>query len=384
MVLPFQMGAFMPEIRHVHDVIVIGGGLAGSALAVLLARAGKDILLLEKETAPHHKVCGEFLRKEAADDLRLFDIELENLGAQKIHSLRLINGEESITGKLPSSGWSLSRFVLDEALLQKAKEAGATVRRGQSVKDFSRKDNIWQVEISKQPLQHSRNIFLATGKHDLHHWKREIRRPEKADFIGFKMYYSLSPDQLEALTGHTEIILLGGGGYAGLQRVENNHANLCFLIGKADFINCEKNLDILLEDPKRQSPHLARRLDGAQALWTRPQSIYPIPYGYIDTSAAQPGLFRLGDQKAVIQSFAGNGMAMAIRGAMTAAEIYMAGGGSAQYNASLQRAFQRPLGNAQILAQLASKPYFKKAIFRAVQKFPSLLEKVYHYTGVSP
>lgn len=369
----------MPEITHIHDGIVIGGGLAGSALAILLARAGKDILLLEKEVAPHHKVCGEFLSQKAVDYLRLLDIEPENLGAHHIHSLRLISGEDSVTRKLPTPGWSLSRFVLDEALLQKAKEAGAAIQRGHNVRDFSQKDNIWEVEISKQSPQRSHNIFLATGKHDLRHWKRERSRSEEADFIGFKMHYSLSPDQFNALSGHTEITLLDGG-YAGLQPIENNRANLCFLVRKADFIHCGKHWDILLKGLKRQSSHMARRLEGTQALWAKPQSIYPIPYGYIDTSAPRPGLYRLGDQKAIIHSFAGDGMAMALRSAVTAADIYMAGGNSAQYNSSLRRAFKRPVRNAQILAQLTSKPYFRKAILLAAQRFSALIEKMYYYT----
>lgn len=96
------MGALMPEMTHIYDGIVIGGGLAGSALATLLARAGKDILVLEKESAPHHKVCGEFLSEKAADYLRLLDIEPQDLGAHQIHSLRLVNGQDSVTSKLPS------------------------------------------------------------------------------------------------------------------------------------------------------------------------------------------------------------------------------------------------------------------------------------------
>ena len=44
---------------------MIGGGLAGSMVAMRLASAGREVVLLEKEREAHHKVCGEFLSREA-------------------------------------------------------------------------------------------------------------------------------------------------------------------------------------------------------------------------------------------------------------------------------------------------------------------------------
>ena len=51
------------------DALVLGGGLAGSGAAILLARAGRSVSLIERETGPHHNVCGEFLSIEARDHL---------------------------------------------------------------------------------------------------------------------------------------------------------------------------------------------------------------------------------------------------------------------------------------------------------------------------
>ena len=51
----------MPENVKPREVVVIGGGLAGSAAAIRLAQNGKNVLLLEKEPAAHDKVCGEFI-----------------------------------------------------------------------------------------------------------------------------------------------------------------------------------------------------------------------------------------------------------------------------------------------------------------------------------
>lgn len=374
MAFSFSAVHLVPEI--IYDGIVIGGGLAGSALATLLAREGKNILLLEKENVPHHKVCGEFLSRKAVDYLKILGVDPEKSGAHYIHSIHLIDGKNSITQTLPCPGWSLSRLVLDEAMLQRAEEAGAVIKRGSTVRNFLKQDNLWDVQVSEEPAQRSHNIFLATGKHDLRHWKRNW---PTTDLIGFKMYFRLSTAQLNALSGHTEINLINGG-YAGLQLVENQQANLCFLVNKNVFQQCEKNWDHLLIWLKEQSPHLSKRLEGAQELWSRPKAIYQIPYGYIESDKANPGLFRLGDQKAVIHSFAGDGMAMALNSAFTAANIYLKQGDAAQYNREMQDALCRPVRRAQILAKLALNPFLSKAILPAVQKFPALVGKFYHST----
>ena len=265
----------MPEMTHIHDGVVIGGGLAGSALAILLAGQGKDIVLLEKEARPHHKVCGEFLSRKAVDYLRILNVDPEKSGAHHIHSFRLVDGKNSIAGILPSPGWSLSRLILDEILLQRAEEAGAIVKRGSTVRNFSWQGNAWEAQISKQPAERGHHIFLASGKYDLRHWKRDAH---PADLIGFKMYFRLCPEQSKALSGHSEIILIEGG-YAGLQLSGNRQANLCFLVNKGIFRQCGKNWDRLLIWLIGQSPHLEKRLGGAQELWARPESIYQIPYG---------------------------------------------------------------------------------------------------------
>ena len=48
----------------IYDVVVIGGGLAGLSTALILAKENYSVLLLEKETYPYHKVCGEYISME--------------------------------------------------------------------------------------------------------------------------------------------------------------------------------------------------------------------------------------------------------------------------------------------------------------------------------
>ena len=100
--------------------LVIGGGLAGSMLAIRLADAGRPVTLLEKERTAQHKVCGEFLSPEAVDYLHQVHIDPLRLGAQQIRGVRLSSRRTVAESPLPFTALSLSRFALDQALLARA------------------------------------------------------------------------------------------------------------------------------------------------------------------------------------------------------------------------------------------------------------------------
>jgi hypothetical protein len=98
-----------------------------------------------------------------------------------------------------------------------------------------------------------------------------------------------------------------------------------------------------------QSPLMKQRLRGAQALWQRPLAISPIPYGYL---AARPrGLWCVGDQAAVIPSFTGDGMSIALHSASLAAQMYMAGESTHEYERCLQMQLNRGMSLATWLSR---------------------------------
>jgi flavin-dependent dehydrogenase len=62
-----MMNEVFHSVPNSTQITIIGGGPAGSAAAILLARQGYDVVLLEKDRFPRHKLCGEFLSLEAQD-----------------------------------------------------------------------------------------------------------------------------------------------------------------------------------------------------------------------------------------------------------------------------------------------------------------------------
>src|SRR5258706_16026374 len=109
--------------------LVIGGGIAGAALAAHLAQAGRSVLLIERRDGAHHKVCGEFVSGEAALYLRDLEIDLAALGAVRMRAVRVCAGRRVAIAPLPFPAFSISRRLLDEALLRTAADSGAEIRR---------------------------------------------------------------------------------------------------------------------------------------------------------------------------------------------------------------------------------------------------------------
>ena len=106
--------------RGALPAIAVGGGLAGAAFAIALARSGRRVLVLERSRGPHHTVCGEFLSEEAQVVLGSLGIDPQVLGATTITHFRLVKGERQATVRLPFAAAGLSRFRIDEALLAAA------------------------------------------------------------------------------------------------------------------------------------------------------------------------------------------------------------------------------------------------------------------------
>ena len=86
-------------------------------------------MLFEKEKAAHDKVCGEFMSQEGADYLAALGLSAQSLGSLPIRHVRLVRRRGALTKALPFEAQSLSRRVLDEAILKQAADSGSTKGR---------------------------------------------------------------------------------------------------------------------------------------------------------------------------------------------------------------------------------------------------------------
>ncbi len=343
---------------------MIGGGPSGAAAAVLMARAGRAVTLLERETGPHDKVCGEFISHEAAGYLHGLGVDLDRLGAVPIRQVCLAHGRAETRIALPFPAFSLSRRRLDEALLALAREAGADIRRGVRVKGLAPDVAGWRADLAELGEMIAPSAFLAVGKHDLKGWKRPPGR--HGDLVGFKMHLRLTPDQAAALDGEVRLILFDGG-YAGLEPIEDGLANLS-LLARRSALPPEQPWEGLLARMRGACPSLAVRLQGARALWPKPLAIAAIPYGHVQWRGG--GIWRLGDQAAVIPSFAGDGLAIALHSAHAAARAYLAGRTADAYQRGLARDLAPQVLGATLLSQALVRPWGQATLAGLARLWP--------------
>ncbi|MEQ6884730.1 FAD-dependent monooxygenase [Salicola sp. Rm-C-2C1-2] len=317
------------------EVAVVGGGLAGAGAACVLAKAGREVLLVEREASATHKICGEFLSTETQGYLRQLGLDLDGLGGHVVSHLRLVRENKIVATALPFNGLGLSRYRLDEALLNHACECGAQLWRGQraSVSEISGSIDL---DVQNAGTVRADTLFLATGKHDLRELRRNPDTPPE-DLVGFKMHFDVESSQREALANHVELVLFDHG-YAGLQRVEDGRVNLCLLADGGWLKACGGTWEGLLEELLRICPHLQRRLSNATPLLSQPLTIYRVPYGFVYDPPADSAdnIYRLGDQVGVISSFSGDGMGIALHSGVSAATHYLDGSGAGRYHRQIR------------------------------------------------
>ncbi|WP_043359544.1 NAD(P)/FAD-dependent oxidoreductase [Belnapia sp. F-4-1] len=325
------------------DAVVIGAGPAGCAAAIALARAGRDVMLLERSPEPRESVCGEFLGPDAAAALARLGLDPATLGGAPLRRMRIGHGGREADVALPFPAWALPRRLLDGALQE---AAGPALRRGTTVLGAVPMGEGWRLRTSSGEIE-ARRIILATGKHALRGHPREGAPPPA---IGLKLH-------LAGVAMADAVALLPfDGGYAGLQPLPGGGANLC-----AALHGPPRGLpgDLLVR--VRAGSALAEALlRDAHPLWDRPLAIAGVPYGFRQPAAGPPGLYRVGDQAAVIPSFTGEGVALALHSGLAAAEAILAGQEADTFHAAWRRRSAGPMRWAGLAAHVlrASPPAF--------------------------
>lgn len=298
-------------MQNNYDVAIIGGGLAGLASSILLAKGGLKVILFEQHFYPYHKVCGEYISLESWDFLEQLGLQLSELDLPIIKKFRLShqNGK-SLNVDLPLGGFGISRYSLDDMLCELALQAGVIVLQGNKV------ENVEYIE--KEDLHHittEYGIIVSTlaigsfGKRSLLDKKlnrKFIQKPKSAEnnFVAIKYHINsnLSSDTVE--------LHLFNDGYCGISKVDKDRYCFCYLTKASNLKNHKGNIAKMEREVLSQNPYLAKYFENFDSLYDEPLTISQIEFG--DKEIIVDHILMAGDSAGLTSPLSGNGMSMAL------------------------------------------------------------------------
>jgi menaquinone-9 beta-reductase len=357
------------------DPLILGAGPAGCAAAIALAERGATPVLLDRDAEARDQLCGGFLSWRTAAALSELGVDPAKLGALTVERLALFAGSRRTTLRLPEPAFSLSRRTLDKALRRRAVAAGARleidVARGIEGTTVLGRTREWRCDA----------LFLATGKHDVRGQARPRRSRDPA--LGLRLRLPGTPAREALLAGRIELHLFARG-YAGIVLQEDGSANVCLAVCKSLLARSGGDPACLLADLAEAHPAFARRL-GRDWRHGAVETVGAVPYGWTAHDTA-PGLFRLGDQAAVIPSLAGEGIAIALASGAMAARHWLAHGaqGALPYQYEMASQVARPMRVAGAARALAESRLGATAGLAVARGFPGAVRWLMQASRIGP
>ena len=305
----------MKESTKNIDVIIVGGGLAGLCNAIHLSKHGKNVVLIEKNSYPKHKVCGEYISNEILPYLNFLGIDPFDFGAVSIKNFQLSTAKSKlISASLPLGGFGISRYQLDFILAEKAKENRVSIIQDTVVNVNFIKDE-FIIETKENQYFTVKVAIGAFGKRSL----LDVKMQRK--FIQKKSQYLAVKTHVK---GHFREDLVAlhnfNGGYCGVSKVENDRVNLCYITSFKSFKKY-KNVDDFQEQVVFKNTYLKAIFQNSEALFEKPLTISQISFE--TKSPIENHLLMSGDAAGMIHPLCGNGMSMAIQSAHIAAPLVL-------------------------------------------------------------
>jgi flavin-dependent dehydrogenase len=371
------------------DAVVVGGGPAGSALAILLRQQGRCVLLLDAARFPRDKICGESVSPGA---WRLLDA-LGAAGAVRAlapHALRGMaltapDGTEfggAYHGS-PAHGFALRRDRLDHALLQRAREAGVAVREGVRVTDLLYRDGaVCGVACEDGAGPERVMARLVAGA--------DGRRSVVARRLGLLSEHATL--RKFAVRGHWEGMAglgergemhVGGGGYCGVAPLSPSEANVTFVLDAAAMRRAGGQLEPFYRATLGRWPRIAERLAHAR-LTGPPRAIGPL--ALVARRVSAPGALLVGDSAGFYDPFTGEGVTLALRSAELAAQaaeraLATNGGDLSEYDRRRAAATREKFRLNRLLQRVIAHDALACSVARRLARRPDLADRLVGIAG---
>lgn len=312
-----------------YDVIVIGGGPAGSATAMFLARSGYKVVLLDQATFPRDKVCGEFISPAAdaiLEDLGVLS-EIEALSPVRLNGVAISSYE--MTGfavdypplpgtTRPMTSLSLPRFALDRLMIERVQQAGVAVKEAHKVTDFiveeGRVTGVRGRCDSKTPIEFRASVVVdAGGRNGISLRRFDLKKKSQGSSkIALAAHWTV-PHPLENYCS----MHISHPGYTGIASTGENQVNVVLVVDKKS-IQGEKDLHEFYVRTVLKNPLRRKLLDQGEVA-EKVRSVDSLGFSVRPPSVG--GLVLVGDASGFIDPFTGEGIYLSLRSAQIAAKV---------------------------------------------------------------
>ena len=325
------------------EVLVVGAGPAGSAVAAALAASGRDVLLLESSAHPRPKACAEYASPRIVEELRRLRLAEDGWrsNALPLTGMRVIRGDDAVDVRYrdaagPRTAWGLDRLTFDASLAVNATERGARLEEHSAFDEpvwaHGRVSGALIRTPEGQRAITCRWLIGADGARSRVAARLGVERPVVMPRrLGMVAHYEGDPE----LADHGEMHV-GPGWYVGLAPLAGGRLN----VGMALPFNGRRRggAQERFQAGIDGIPAVAARLAGRKRLTTiRGAS----PIGHRVARATGPGWMLVGDAAGFVDPFTGEGIYRALRSARAAAESLADGdlGAEDRYRTARRRAF---------------------------------------------
>jgi len=300
-------------------VVVVGGGPAGAACALGLARRGIAVTVVERQRFPRRKVCGEYLSGGAVAALDELGLR-ENVAAiaRPLRGLRIVPPQtEALEMPFPAPSLACERALLDELLLNAARDAGARVLRAHAEDLTFENGRVCGVELrdahGEPSSLRARVVVGADGAGSLVARKLALAKPARGvrRFALGGHYRGFGE-----LASHVEMYV-GMGAYFALNPLDGERTNVMVVVRDRDLGAWSGAVDEGMRGKAASLGRGHRSFAQAERLGAR-VSFGPLAF---DVSAvARAGALLVGDAAGFLNPFTGQGVFLALRSAREAVD----------------------------------------------------------------
>jgi flavin-dependent dehydrogenase len=383
-------------VSDTYDAVVIGGGPAGSTAALLLARAGWSVAVVERTPFPRRKVCGEFLSASNMPLLRVLGVAgaFLDLAGPEVTRVGLFARNVSVTASMPRlhegpHGWgrALGREHLDTLLLDQAATEGARIFQPWTVKRIQQNpddpDNgpslvhIASAATGAEQALGGRLVIAAHGSWDPGHLPTQPARTRarRSDLFGFKAHFR----NCQLPRGLMPLLAFPGG-YGGMVHTDHGRVSVSCCVRRDQLEKCRLRYgaasagDAVLEHITSSCSPARSVLEGAtmEGEW---RGAGPIRPGIRLTS--QQGIFLAGNAAGEAHPVVAEGISMAMQSGYALAHALITSpdvrAARRNYAHEWRRTFSRRIHAAAAVAHWAMHPAAVAFALPLLQTFPAVL-----------